>query len=99
VTATAAGQMVIRAAGGSGAGAGGAEEGGRVAGQDVLREGDLEKQSPSVVGISKRWQTRRFVLTPAALVYSKRRKHGTAPPAQAHTPAPGHNTYTAKPNN
>jgi hypothetical protein len=59
-----AGQVVTRAVAGGGA-------------VEVVREGDLEKQSPGTLG--KRWQTRHFTLTPTALVYAKKRKHGAPP--------------------
>jgi hypothetical protein len=44
----------------------------------VLREGTLAKQSPHKAAL-KRWQTRHFTLTPAALFYRKKKSDGTSP--------------------
>jgi hypothetical protein len=61
----------------------------------VLREGTLTKQSPHKATL-KRWQTRHFTLTPAALFYRKKKTDGTSPPPpfvpppSTYPPCPSH---------
>jgi hypothetical protein len=53
--------------------------------EGVVREGFLEKQSPNKA-LGKRWQTRYFTLTHAALHYRKTQQGETFSLSQHHIP-------------